>query len=320
MYFRIGELSEICNVSVKTIRFYEKESLLKPVYVDKFTGYRYYDKTSCTRLLEILMFKELGFSLKEIKKINIEIIKEKIVNLKEKINIIEKSINKLEMITNENENTINKEFVNDEKVIGKWKIKNKCEFPFEEIYFLPCGKGYWVFDNWTKGYLKIDNIYHKYVIENDVLMLYIKDLNGNVGKIVKYENINHIAYTKDDIKNKDNVNYTFEMDEDVIGTYEAIAFVDEIDLDSIYKCNEELYVTKMFFIKDGTLIYETIDGRVINNLHWTKGRVIDDIYDFTSSIYKIVYKDSHKYLFFEWKNGDYTYGKRKPKYYVFLKK
>ena len=151
MYFRIGELSEICNVSVKTIRFYEKESLLKPVYVDKFTGYRYYDKTSCTRLLEILMFKELGFSLKEIKKINIEIIKEKIVNLKEKINIIEKSINKLEMITNENENTINKEFVNDEKVIGKWKIKNKCEFPFEEIYFLPCGKGYWVFDNWTKG-------------------------------------------------------------------------------------------------------------------------------------------------------------------------
>ena len=31
MYFRIGELSEICNVSVKTIRFYEKESLLKRV-------------------------------------------------------------------------------------------------------------------------------------------------------------------------------------------------------------------------------------------------------------------------------------------------
>lgn len=25
-----------------------------------------------------------------------------------------------------------------------------------------------------------------------------KDLNGNAGKIVKYENINHTTYTKDD--------------------------------------------------------------------------------------------------------------------------
>ena len=75
MYFRIGELSKICDVTVKTIRFYEKAGLLKPIYVDKFTGYRYYDKTSCTRLLEIIMFKELGFSLKEIKKINVKTIK-----------------------------------------------------------------------------------------------------------------------------------------------------------------------------------------------------------------------------------------------------
>ena len=318
MYFRIGELSEICNVSVKTIRFYEKENLLKPVYVDKFTGYRYYDKTSCTRLLEILMFKELGFSLKEIKKIDIETIKQKIICLKNKIDIIEKSINKLEMITKENENTVNKEFVNDEKVIGKWKIKNESEFPFDEIYFLPGGKGYWVFENWTKGYLKIVDTYHKYKIENNELLLYVKDLNGNVGKIVKYENVNHIAYTKDEIKNKDNVDYIFEMDEDVIGTYRTIAFVDDINLDLINDNSEELYLTKMFFIKDGTLIYETIDGKIINNLHWTKGRVIDNVYDFTSSIYKIVYKDNYKYLFFEWKSGDYIYGKRKPKYYVLI--
>lgn len=266
------------------------------------------------------MFKELGFSLKEIKKLDIEIIKEKIISLKEKINTIEKNINKLEMITKENEIITNKKFVNDEKVIGKWKLKNGYEFPFDEIYFLPYGKGYWVFENWTKGYLKIDDTYHKYVIKNNELILHIKDLNGNIGKIVKYENVNRIAYTNDEIKNKDNVNYIFETDEDIVGTYEAIAYVDDIDLDLIQKNNIELYLTKMIFIKDGTLIYETIDGKVVNNLLWTKGKVIDNICDFTSSSYKIVYKDNYKYLFFEWKNGDYTYGKRKPKYYVFINK
>ena len=320
MQFRIGELSKVCNVSVKTIRFYEKEDLLKPVYVDKITGYRYYDKTSCSRLLEILMFKELGFSLKEIKKLDIETIKKKILKLKDQLNIIEKSISKLELMTQKNEDVITKEFINDERVIGKWKIVNKNEFPFDEIYFLPGGEGYWVFENWTKGYLKIDDTYHKYVIENEELMLHVKDLNGNVGKIVKYQNINHIAYTKDEIKNKDNINYIFEMDEDVIGTYEVIDFVDEIDLNLVQKSNVELYLTKMVFIKDGTLIYETIDGKVINNWHWTKGKVIDDVCDFTSSIYKIIHKDNHTYLFFEWKNGDYLYGKRTPKYYVFIKK
>lgn len=320
MYFRIGELSKICNVTVKTIRFYETEGLLQPAYVDKFTGYRYYDKTSCTRLLEILMFKELGFSLKEIKKLNIEIIKEKISELKKQISLIEKSINKLEMITQENDDMINKEFINDEQVIGKWKIINENEFPFDEIYFLPNGKGYWVFENWTKNYLKIDNVYHRYEIIDNQLLLYIKDLNGDVGKIVKYKNVNHIRYTQDEIKNKDNVDYTFEIDEDVIGTYEAISYVDDIDLNFKLTNKETLYLNKIIFIKDGTLIYETIDGKVINDLHWTKGRVIDNVCDFTSSMYKIIHKDDQTYLFFEWKNGDYIYGKRKPKYYVFLKR
>ena len=320
MYFRIGELSKICSVSVKTIRFYEKEGLLEPIYVDKFTGYRYYDKTNCTRLLEILMFKELGFSLKEIKKLNVETIKEKIIKLKNQISTIEQNINKLEMITEENKCTTNKEFINDESVIGKWEIINDNEFPFNEIYFLPNGQGYWVFENWTKGYLKIDDVYHKYEVKNNQLMLYVIDLNGNVGKVVKYKNVNHIEYTKDEIKNKDDVNYIFEMDDDVIGTYEAVAYVDEIDLNFTPKNKEELYLTKIIFIKDGTVICETIDGTITNNLHWTKGRVIDNVYDFTSSNYKIIHKDNHNYLFFEWKNGDYIYGKRKPKYYVFVKK
>ena len=65
--------------------------------------------------------------------------------------------------------TTNKEFINDESVIGKWEIINENEFPFNEIYFLPNGQGYWVFENWTKGYLKIDDVYHKYEVKNNQL-------------------------------------------------------------------------------------------------------------------------------------------------------
>ena len=40
---RIGDFSKLSRVSVKTLRFYDEMSLLKPVSVDRFPGYRYYE-------------------------------------------------------------------------------------------------------------------------------------------------------------------------------------------------------------------------------------------------------------------------------------
>ena len=40
--YKIGELSKLCNISVKTLRYYDAEGLLIPDEIDKFTGYRYY--------------------------------------------------------------------------------------------------------------------------------------------------------------------------------------------------------------------------------------------------------------------------------------
>src|SRR5262249_23606403 len=58
--------SKISRVSVKALRFYDEIGLLKPSYVDHFTGYRYYAAELLPRLNRILIFKELGFSLDEI--------------------------------------------------------------------------------------------------------------------------------------------------------------------------------------------------------------------------------------------------------------
>jgi DNA-binding transcriptional MerR regulator len=64
--FRIGDFSKLSQVSVKALRFYDEVGLLKPTYVDRDTGYRYYSAALLPRLNRILAFKELGFSLEEI--------------------------------------------------------------------------------------------------------------------------------------------------------------------------------------------------------------------------------------------------------------
>ena len=63
---RIGDFSKLSRVSIKTLRYYDEMGLLKPVSVDRFTGYRYYEFDQLPQLYRILALKELGFSLEEI--------------------------------------------------------------------------------------------------------------------------------------------------------------------------------------------------------------------------------------------------------------
>jgi DNA-binding transcriptional MerR regulator len=63
---KIGDLSRLTRVSIKTLRYYDEAELLKPAYVDPFTGYRYYSLDQLPRLNRILALKELGLSLQQI--------------------------------------------------------------------------------------------------------------------------------------------------------------------------------------------------------------------------------------------------------------
>ena len=63
---RIGDFSKLSRVSVKALRYYDEMGLLKPVSVDRFTGYRLYEYSQLSALNRILALKELGFSLEEI--------------------------------------------------------------------------------------------------------------------------------------------------------------------------------------------------------------------------------------------------------------
>jgi DNA-binding transcriptional MerR regulator len=66
---QIKEFAIATGVSIRTIHYYDEIGLLTPAYVDKITGYRYYDENSILRMQEILFYRELDFSLKSIKEI-----------------------------------------------------------------------------------------------------------------------------------------------------------------------------------------------------------------------------------------------------------
>ena len=64
----VNEVSKLTGVSVRTLHYYDEIGLLTPA-VTTAAGYRLYDDTSLARLQQILLFRELEFSLKDIKKI-----------------------------------------------------------------------------------------------------------------------------------------------------------------------------------------------------------------------------------------------------------
>jgi predicted transcriptional regulator YdeE/DNA-binding transcriptional MerR regulator len=63
---KIGDFSKVAQISVKALRHYGRLGLLKPAWVDRFTGYRYYTLDQLPRLNRILALKDLGFSLEQI--------------------------------------------------------------------------------------------------------------------------------------------------------------------------------------------------------------------------------------------------------------
>lgn len=68
--FKIGAFAQMNRVTVKALRFYEEEGLLKPAYIDDMTGYRYYKLGQMADVHRISALKEAGFTLQDIKLIN----------------------------------------------------------------------------------------------------------------------------------------------------------------------------------------------------------------------------------------------------------
>lgn len=64
-YYTSGQFAKKANVTIRTIRYYDKQGILKPSRVNE-AGYRLYTDEDFGRLQKILSLKYLGFSLEEI--------------------------------------------------------------------------------------------------------------------------------------------------------------------------------------------------------------------------------------------------------------
>ena len=132
--FSIGELSRLFNLTIKTLRYYDKINLFKPIYTNPETSYRYYSTNQFEQLNTINYLKVLGMPLKEIQthleKRSIHYIKELMeVQRSETINKIQE-LNKIKMKL---ENQIN--FLNKLSDIELNKIEEKI-FPERVGIFL----------------------------------------------------------------------------------------------------------------------------------------------------------------------------------------
>lgn len=68
MYYKVKEVADMVGISVRMLHHYDKIGLVNPESVSP-AGYRLYTDQELERLQQVLFFKELDFSLQEIKDI-----------------------------------------------------------------------------------------------------------------------------------------------------------------------------------------------------------------------------------------------------------
>jgi len=69
MLLRIGDFARLGRVTVKALRHYEEEGVLTPREVDRATGYRHYAPEQLQDLSWIVLLKDFGFRLDEIRRL-----------------------------------------------------------------------------------------------------------------------------------------------------------------------------------------------------------------------------------------------------------
>jgi len=121
---------------------------------------------------------------------------------------------------------------------------------------------------------------------------------------------------------EDKIDYPFINDQQVIGKWQAVDCVQNINDFNPDKQSEpgDLFIKALVFIKEGPML-KAFDGS--GNLEpstftWTEGMVLNK-QDKTASKYEIKAINGTTYMFLESKGGDYIYLHRKPPYFVLAK-
>ncbi|NLD36376.1 MAG: hypothetical protein GX654_05840 [Desulfatiglans sp.] len=120
---------------------------------------------------------------------------------------------------------------------------------------------------------------------------------------------------------EDDVDLPFEDDEQMIGIWQSVDCVNNIEDFIPYKRNwpGDFFLTEISFDTGGALTLSMDSEKVSNPLiTWTKGLVLNR-FNKTASRCEIREIDGETFMFYEWKSGDYQYRGMKPSFYVLKK-
>src|ERR1019366_6407018 len=112
------------------------------------------------------------------------------------------------------------------------------------------------------------------------------------------------------LRNVDNLDRPFVDDPQAIGWWTSADFVNSPNDFSpqVQRRSHGLFLQSMELRPGGKMNQEWMT--------WTKGTILNHGGDHTASDYEIRQIDGVRYLFYQWKSGDYIYLHLKPKYYV----
>jgi bla regulator protein BlaR1 len=119
----------------------------------------------------------------------------------------------------------------------------------------------------------------------------------------------------------DDINLPFADDPAVLGTWLSVDFVAEPEdfTPGIKQFQDDLYLGGFTFLPKGAMGVIPFAPKSAPWFRWTKG-VVTHNGDKTASRYILKDIKGVKYMFFEWKSGDYTIRHQKPQYYVLKKR
>ena len=94
--YTIGEVSRLCNISAKTLRFYDKIGMIVPDKVSE-SGYRYYSADTILNIPVVKYYKQMGFKLEEMQQlVNGDDFQEVQTSCKEKIDELWRQVREIQ--------------------------------------------------------------------------------------------------------------------------------------------------------------------------------------------------------------------------------
>lgn len=272
---KIGEFAKVCDTGISVLRYYDKQNLLKPVYIDKFTGYRYYSREQIPIFFRITALKQAGFSLTEIREL--------LVQLKSDADILELFEKKKEQLLETICNLDNARKL----IMGEKSMVNVNFYENAEGTWAKCA--YLESDDLKEAREKFDNA----IAAQDYQRISAIKVDAERQEL----NCLVVKLNKEVVELTEDTSLPFENDEEVIGKWEVVGeyavkedFFEDYRQNGYYKIPREIY-----FLPNGERYW---------CYGWTKGKFLIESGDKIASVneYEVEEVNGERFMFVSFKS------------------